>query len=61
LDSEEGKKLRKQRSCDVEAVFGMIKGNRQIRRFHLRGIENVEVEMGLVSLAHNILKTVAVR
>lgn len=61
LDSEEGKKLRKQRSCDVEAVFGMIKGNRQFRRFHLRGIENVEVEMGLVSLAHNILKTVAVR
>jgi len=60
LDSEEGEKLRKQRSCDVEAVFGMIKGNRQFRRFHVRGIKKVEAEMGIICIAHNILKTAAV-
>ncbi|MGI6260088.1 MAG: transposase, partial [Anaerolineaceae bacterium] len=59
LDSEEGERLRKQRCWDVEAVFGMIKGNRQFRRFHLRGIKKVEAEMGIICIAHNILKTAA--
>jgi transposase len=60
LTSEAGKKLRALRSVDVETVFGMIKGNKKFRRFHLRGLEKVEVEWGLVSIAHNITKLAAI-
>jgi transposase len=56
LESEEGKRLRKKRSIDVEAVFGHIKGCRGFRRFLLRGMEKVSIELGLLSMAHNLLK-----
>lgn len=56
LNSEIGKKLRKLRYLEVEAVFGLIKENKKFRRFHLRGLEKVTVEWGLVSIAHNIAK-----
>jgi transposase len=56
LISERGKKYRSQRPVDVEAVFGMIKGNKNYRRFLLRGIEKVEIEVGLLALAHNLNK-----
>jgi len=59
LESVVGKRLRAQRSCDVESVFGHIKGNRGFRRFFLRGLENVTVELGLLSMAHNVLKLAA--
>jgi hypothetical protein len=39
LNSERGIKYRSQRPADVEAVFGIIKGNRNYRKFLLRGIE----------------------
>jgi transposase len=60
LTSEVGKKLRALRYMDVEAVFGLIKGNKKFRRFHLRGLEKVEVEWGLVSIAHNMNKIAAI-
>jgi hypothetical protein len=41
---------------DVEAVFGIIKGNRNYRKFLLRGLEKVEIEAGLLALAHNLSK-----
>jgi transposase len=56
LESEEGKRLRAKRSIDVESVFGHIKGCRGFRRFHLRGLEKVTVELGLLAMAHNLLK-----
>lgn len=56
LLSPEGVKHRKQRPCDVEAVFGNIKQNKGFKRFMLRGLDKVEVEMGLVALAHNLAK-----
>jgi len=56
LTSERGRKYRSQRPVDVEAVFGIIKGNRNYRKFLTRGQENVETEVGLLSLAHNISK-----
>lgn len=56
LISSEGKKMRSQRGADVEAVFGLLKGNKKFRRFHLRGLEKVEVEWGLLSIAHNLSK-----
>jgi hypothetical protein len=56
LTSERGKKYRSQRPVDFEAVFGIIKGNKNYRRFLLRGIEKVEIEVGLLALSHNLSK-----
>ena len=58
LNSERGKEYRSQRPVDVEAVFGIIKSNHNFRRFMLRGTEKVEIEAGLLSLAHNFRKLV---
>ncbi|MDR2782231.1 MAG: transposase, partial [Treponema sp.] len=46
--------LRKQRSVEVETVFGQIKGNRGYRRFLLRGNAKVSAEWGLFSLGYDI-------
>jgi hypothetical protein len=46
--------LRKQRSVEVETVFGQIKGNQGYRRFLLRGNAKVSAEWGLLSLGYNI-------
>jgi transposase len=56
LTSEQGIRLRAARSTEVETVFGHIKHNMGFRRFHLRGLENVKTEWGLVSIAHNLRK-----
>ena len=56
LNSERGRRYRSQRPVDVEAVFGIIKGNRNYRRFLLRGLDKVEIEVGLLALAHNLSK-----
>jgi len=56
LTSPEGVKLRKQRNIDVEPVIGHIKYTMGYRRFRLRGREKVNIEMGLLSIAHNIIK-----
>lgn len=56
LTSERGIRYRRQRPADVEAVFGIIKNNKNYRKFFTRGLENVETEVGLLSLAHNISK-----
>lgn len=53
LTSEEGIEKRRQR-WQVEAVFGNIKQNMGFRRFSLRGIEKVTIEIGLIALAHNL-------
>jgi hypothetical protein len=45
--------------AEPEAVFGLFKGNKSFRRFHLRGIEKVEVEWGLLAIAHNLSKIAA--
>jgi transposase len=59
LMSEEGLKHRSKRPCDVEAVFGNLKNNKGFKRFMLRGMEKVEIEVGLLAIAHNIAKKVA--
>lgn len=56
LNSEIGLQYRSKRPVDVEAVFGNIKYNHHFKRFLLRGNEKVEIEAGLISLAHNIRK-----
>lgn len=56
LLSEHGIALRKQRSTDVETSFANIKHNMGFRRFMLRGLKKVEIEWGLLSIAHNMRK-----
>lgn len=59
LKTKKGIKKRKQRCHDVEPVFGAIKYNHHFKRFMLRGIDKVTVEMGLLALAHNLRKKAA--
>lgn len=59
LTSKRGIQKRKQRCHDTEPVFANIKYNHQFRRFMLRGLEKVNVETGLVALAHNLRKKIA--
>lgn len=56
LISDRGLEHRSQRPADVEQAFGNIKWNKKFKRFLLRGIEKVEIEFGLVAMAHNIGK-----
>jgi predicted RNA-binding protein with PIN domain len=56
LTSPQGELLRKARSTEVETVFGHLKHNQGFRRFHLRGMEKVKTEWGIVSIAHNMGK-----
>ena len=60
LRSEEGWKLAVRRMIEPESVFGQIKNNRGFRRFLLRGLPKVSLEVGWLSLAHNLLKKAAV-
>lgn len=59
LVSEEGLRHRSQRPVDVEPVFGHIKYNKKFRRFNLRGLKKVEIEIGLIAMAHNLAKAAA--
>jgi hypothetical protein len=54
LEDERFIQLRKQRSAEVETVFGQIKGNQGYRRFLLRGTAKVSTEWGLLSLGYNV-------
>ncbi|MFM9277391.1 IS1182 family transposase [Paenibacillus jiagnxiensis] len=56
LRSEEGYALSVRRMIEPESVFGQIKNNRGFRRFLLRGLRKVSLEVGWLSLAHNLLK-----
>ena len=54
LEDERYAELRKQRSVEVETVFGQIKGNQGYRRFLLRGMKKVSTEWGLLVLGYNL-------
>ncbi|WP_406845617.1 IS1182 family transposase [Flavobacterium soyae] len=56
LKTKRGEQLRKQRCHDVEPVFAQIKHNKGFKRFMLRGQNKAEVEIGLLSIAHNLQK-----
>jgi len=60
LLSDQGRKLSVQRNVDVESVFGRLKNNWGFRRFLLRGKEMVNIEWGILSIAHNIAKLAAI-
>lgn len=59
LKSETGIAYRKKRPADIEPVFANIKHNKNFKRFMLRGIHKVEIETGLLALAHNLAKLAA--
>lgn len=59
LNTERGIELRKQRAHDVETVFAQIKHNKGFKRFMLRGLEKVNIETGLLAIAHNLKKAAA--
>ena len=56
LTSEEGLYHRSMRPIEPEAVFGDIKFDHGFKRFRLKGNAKVNVEFGLVALAHNLRK-----
>ncbi len=58
LTSEQGIAKRKQRYWDVEAVFGNIKQNMNFKQFMLRGIDKVNVEIGIIAQWPTTLKSI---
>lgn len=60
LLSETGVYHRGKRPIEPEAVFGHIKYNNKFNRFSLKGLEKVEIEFGLVAIAHNLRKMVSI-
>jgi hypothetical protein len=60
LRSDEGYALSVKRMIEPESVFGDMKNNRGFRRFLLRGLDKVSLEVGWLSLAHNLLKKATV-
>jgi len=59
LTSEIGIALRKKRCYDVEPTFANIKQNKKFKRFNLRGLQKVKIEIGLIAIAHNLKKMAA--
>lgn len=56
LKNEEGKEMMKRRREDVEPVIGDIKRNMNFRGFNLRSKWKCEIELGLISIGHNLKK-----
>ena len=61
LTSERGLYHRSMRPIEPEAVFGNLKFNHGFKRFRLKSNIKVNVEFGLVALAHNLRKYIALR
>lgn len=56
LLSPAGKEMMKRRREDIEPTIGDVKRNMEFRRFNLRGKRKCLIELGLVSLGHNLKK-----
>jgi transposase len=56
LQTETGRNHYKMRKAIVEPVFGQIKEARGLRRFAMRGFENVCDEFDFIAMTHNLLK-----
>jgi len=56
LETDEGRQLMEKRKNDIEPTFGDIKHNMGFRRFLLRQIPKINIEVGLISMVHNIKK-----
>jgi endonuclease III len=56
LKSTKGIAYRKKRPADIEPVFAQLKHNKNFKRFMLKGLKKVEIETGLLAIAHNLAK-----
>ncbi len=56
LKTKEGREIYKKRKETVEPVFGVIKSVLGFRQFLLRGLDKVNIEWDLVTLAYNFKK-----
>ena len=56
VTSEEGKKLMFKRDNEAEGTFGDLKENMGYDRLYRRGHDNVQMEIYLVAMGHNIRK-----
>ena len=56
LESEIGKEIYAKRCVEPEPVFGNIKHNKHFKRFTLRKLPKINIEFGLVAIAHNFAK-----
>ncbi len=54
LQTDEGRRRYAKRKCTVEPVFGIIKQALGFRQFHLRGVDKVQGEWSLTTLAYNL-------
>jgi transposase len=61
LQTPEGKALYAKRKCMPEPVFGIIKSALGFRQFLLRGLENVQGEWSLVTMAWNVKRMFALK
>ena len=56
ITADEGNILRQNRSIQVEGAFGVLKQNRDFRRFFTRGKAKTETQFFLLAFAFNINK-----
>jgi transposase len=56
MRSPEGRKIYARRKGMVEPVFGILKEQRGMRNFRMRGIAKVEIEFALAATAHNLTR-----
>jgi hypothetical protein len=59
LRSPGGQAVYARRKAVVEPVFGVLKEQRGIRQFRARGLNNIESEFTLATLAYNITRLFA--
>ena len=56
LRSPAGRAVYQRRKAIIEPVFGVLKEQRGMRRFRLRGLAKVGVEMALAATAYNLTR-----
>lgn len=56
LKSKKGKRKYLERLSEIEPVIGNIKVNQGVNQFYCRGKPKVLIELGLISIAHNLVK-----
>lgn len=61
LTSEKGLEHRSKRPIEPEAVFGQIKYDCGFKRFRLKSVPKVNIEYGLVAIAHNLRKYIKMK
>jgi len=56
LRTPEGRAIYQRRKAIIEPVFGVLKEQRGMRRFRLRGLAKVGIEMALAATAYNLTR-----